>query len=163
MNLQPSLGSSLNSHHTSCHLVFCSYCTCADVPQAASKKDALLAAELKAKEKVRAHIKFDELNKQIEERQNAQKRKSDGIEGKNEEGEAAEESSDSDSDSSAERANQAPVPRKSRSRKKRKVSKGQDSLTADDGSTSTGKPKKKDTKKERKKSKENRTKRDKGE
>ncbi|TVY28859.1 Exosome complex protein [Lachnellula hyalina] len=130
---------------------------------AASKKYALLAAELKAKEKVRAHIKFDELNKQIEERQNAQKRKSDGIEGKNEEGEAAEESSDSDSDSSAERVNQAPVPRKSRSRKKRKVSKGQDSLTADDGSTSTGKPKKKDTKKERKKSKENRTKRDKGE
>ncbi|TVY40563.1 Exosome complex protein [Lachnellula subtilissima] len=130
---------------------------------AASKKDALLAAELKAKEKVRAHIKFDELNKQIEGRQNAKKRKSDGVEGKNEEGEDAEESSDSDSDSSAESVNQAPVPRKSRSRKKRKVGKGQDSLTADDGSTSTGKPKKKETKKEKKKTKEKRTKKDKGE
>ncbi|TVY21598.1 Exosome complex protein [Lachnellula arida] len=130
---------------------------------AASKKDALLAAELKAKEKVRAHIKFEELNKQIEERQNAKKRKSDGVEGKNEEeGEAAEESSDSDSDSSTESVNQAPVPRKSRSRKKRKVGKGQDSLIAEDGSTSTGKPKKKDTKKEKKKSKEKRTKKDKG-
>ncbi|TVY48122.1 Exosome complex protein [Lachnellula occidentalis] len=124
---------------------------------AASKKDALLAAELKAKEKARAHIKFDELNKQIEERQNAKKRK-----GKTGEEEAAEDSSDSDSDSSAESVNQAPVPRKSKSSKKRKVGKGQDSLTAEDGSTSTEKPKKKATRKEKKKSKEKRTKKDKG-
>ncbi|TVY94470.1 Exosome complex protein [Lachnellula willkommii] len=129
---------------------------------AASKKDALLAAELKAKEKVRAHIKFEELNKQIEERQNAKKRKSDGVDGKDEEGEVAEESSDSDSDSSTESVNQAPAPRRSRSRKKRKVGKGQDSLVAEDGSASTGKPKKKDAKQEKKKSKEKRTKKDKG-
>ncbi|TVY57555.1 Exosome complex protein [Lachnellula cervina] len=130
---------------------------------AASKKDALLAAELKAKEKARAHIKFDELNKQIEERQNAKKRKSDGVDGKNEEeGEAAEESSDSDSDSSTESVNQAPVPSKSRSRKKRKVGKGEDSLIAEEGATSAAQLKKKGTKKEKKKSKEKRTKKDKG-
>ncbi|KAF4630586.1 hypothetical protein G7Y89_g7556 [Cudoniella acicularis] len=42
---------------------------------AAAEKDALQAAEKKAKERARAHIKFEELSKNIEERENVKKRK----------------------------------------------------------------------------------------
>ncbi|TVY82649.1 Exosome complex protein [Lachnellula suecica] len=118
---------------------------------AAAERDSLLAAELRAKEKARAHIKFDELNKQIAERKNAKKRSSDAVEGQS--APAAEDSSsDSDPDSSAESVKEASVPHKKKSRKRRKMGEISESVPTSGASSSAGKSKKKDTKKRKEKS-----------
>lgn len=107
---------------------------------------ALQAAELKAKEKARAHIKFEELNKQIEDRKTEKKRKPKTVdaEGGPEPAamDTAEDSSEaSDSDTGVK---DSPVPRKSKPKKRRKVSDSES--VANSGASSAAKPKRKDKK-----------------
>jgi exosome complex protein LRP1 len=129
------------------------------IPKAAANKDALQAAELKAKEKARAHIKFEELNKQIEERKNAKKRKSDVVdEGEENPSVKEDSSSDSNSDSSSESVKEAsvatPAPKKNKSRKKRKTQEVSESVPTSAAATSDEKSKQKNkTKKKNKKTK----------
>ncbi|KAH6671731.1 putative exosome-associated protein [Halenospora varia] len=92
---------------------------------ARADKSALQAAEQLGKQRARAHIKFEELNKSIEERENAKKRKAETSEptpGSDSSSSDSESDSESVTEETLEVSKEVPAPVKE-GRKKRKVEK----------------------------------------
>ncbi|CAG8960118.1 hypothetical protein HYFRA_00010597 [Hymenoscyphus fraxineus] len=115
---------------------------------AAAEREALKQAEAMAKQRARAHIKFEELNKEIAERENSKKRKGDT----SDEVEGDDDSSSEESSEEVPATKETPVVAKpsKAARKKRKVNSKSPSSGLTSGASSSAEKKGKGKKKNKK-------------